>query len=38
LGLAIIKQIIEKAGGEIWFESQVGKGSTFSFRLPVAIL
>lgn len=37
LGLAIIKQIIEKAGGSIWVESQAGQGSTFSFRLPVAI-
>jgi two-component system sensor histidine kinase/response regulator len=37
LGLAIIKQIIEKAGGSIWVESQASQGSTFSFRLPVAI-
>ena len=36
LGLAIIKQIIEKAGGEIQVELEVGKGSTFTFTLPIA--
>lgn len=36
LGLAIIKRIIENAGGHIWVESEVGKGSTFTFVLPVA--
>lgn len=36
LGLAIIKQIIEKAEGEIRVESETGKGSTFTFSLPVA--
>lgn len=29
LGLAIAKRGVETAGGDIWFESQVGKGSTF---------
>ncbi len=35
LGLPICKEIIEHHGGRIWLESKVGKGSTFSFALPV---
>lgn len=36
LGLWIVKQLVEKQGGKIWFESQEGKGSTFHFSLPMA--
>jgi signal transduction histidine kinase len=35
LGLSISKEIVEHHGGCIWAESEYGKGSTFSFALPV---
>ncbi|MGD9505701.1 MAG: ATP-binding protein [Syntrophobacteraceae bacterium] len=36
LGLAIARHIINAHGGEIWAESEMGRGSTFHFTLPVA--
>ncbi len=37
LGLSISKQFVEMHGGRIWLESQVGKGTTFHFSLPVGL-
>jgi signal transduction histidine kinase len=35
LGLMISKSFVELHGGEIWLESRLGQGSTFSFSLPL---
>jgi PAS domain S-box-containing protein len=34
IGLAICKRIIERQGGRIWVDSEIGKGARFSFTLP----
>jgi PAS domain S-box-containing protein len=34
IGLSIVKKTIENLGGKIWVDSEVGKGSTFTFTMP----
>jgi len=36
LGLAVARELVELHGGILWMESELGKGSTFAFSLPIS--
>ena len=38
LGLLICKDMVERLGGQIWIESELSKGSTFHFTLPIEVV
>jgi len=37
LGLSIVKHIVHAHGGEVWAESEPGKGATFFFTVPAMV-
>jgi signal transduction histidine kinase len=37
LGLPIVQSLIQKLGGRLWLRSELGRGSTFSFTLPLNV-
>ena len=36
VGLTVVRRLVEAHGGRVWVESEEGRGSCFTFTLPVA--
>jgi two-component system phosphate regulon sensor histidine kinase PhoR len=34
LGLSLVKMIVDKSGGQVWFDSEEGRGTAFTLILP----